>query len=726
ILYEFIVNVSFSFDDIIQSIENSKKFVTLSMAELLKVARLLAVARNIKVNIEKVNCPDIELIFDYTNKIFTNNQLEKDIEKSILNENEMDDNASAELHRIRTAIKKANDNIRKKLNSYLTSPTFQNALQDNIITMRENRYVIPVKSECRSQIPGLIHDQSASGATVFIEPFVIVEMNNDLKSLILAEQTEIEKILRDFTFQVQGMADFLLQNYQIMTELDVIFCKAKFARAYKCVEPILNKKGYVKIVNGRHPLINKDVVVPVSLYFGDKFSILLITGPNTGGKTVTLKLAGLFSLLAQTGMFLPASEVEIAVFDSVFCDIGDEQSIEQCLSTFSSHISNLVNITNNINDKSLVLLDEVGAGTDPTEGSALAISVVEFILKSKAKAVITTHYNELKEYSFSNEQIENASMDFNPKTFAPTYKLLIGIAGSSNAIQIASKLGLNNSIIERAKSFISQEKLTFEQVLHSAENARRKAEDDSMDIIKMKAEIKDNLIKTENERNKIQQIREKLNVSVQKEAKELLKDYMSEAENLLDEIKKLADAPTDADVFTVRKLKKQLERMDFDKEENEDIIIRDDSKICVGDRVFIKSLKNEGTICNINIKKSEYTLKIGIITTTLPFKDVYKIKAKPVKSDNFVYVTKEFSAEPCPLELNIIGKNCEEAETMLDKYFDQVSLSGIKTVRIVHGKGMGILKKAVHAYLRKLTCVEEFRLGKYGEGEDGVTIVTLK
>ncbi|MEG1510261.1 MAG: endonuclease MutS2, partial [Clostridia bacterium] len=334
------------------------------------------------------------------------------------------------------------------------------------------------------------------------------------------------------------MADFLLQNYQIMTELDVIFCKAKFARAYKCVEPILNKKGYVKIVNGRHPLINKDVVVPVSLYFGDKFSILLITGPNTGGKTVTLKLAGLFSLLAQTGMFLPASEVEIAVFDSVFCDIGDEQSIEQCLSTFSSHISNLVNITNNINDKSLVLLDEVGAGTDPTEGSALAISVVEFILKSKAKAVITTHYNELKEYSFSNEQIENASMDFNPKTFAPTYKLLIGIAGSSNAIQIASKLGLNNSIIERAKNFISQEKLTFEQVLHSAENARRKAEDDSMDIIKMKAEIKENLIKTENERNKIQQIREKLNVSVQKEAKELLKDYMSEAENLLDEIKK--------------------------------------------------------------------------------------------------------------------------------------------------------------------------------------------
>ncbi|MEG2086334.1 MAG: endonuclease MutS2, partial [Clostridia bacterium] len=480
----------FNFDTIIQVADKAKILSTLTMGELLRVKRMLSTARSVYSSFQSIDDSSIILLPNLASGIYFNKQIEEDIDYAIISEDEMNDRASEELYKIRNAIRKTNDEVKTKLAGYLHSSEMSKYLQDVIITMRQDRYVIPVKSEYRSMVSGLIHDQSASGATVFIEPMAIVTLNNKLKELMISERAEIEHILSEFTKQISCFAKELIANEAILVELDVVYAKAKYGDSIKATMPFVNNYGYINIKFGRHPLIDKNKIVPISVHIGDGFNVLLITGPNTGGKTVSLKTVGLFSLMASCGMMLPChDESTISIFENIFCDIGDEQSIEQSLSTFSGHINNISKIMENLTDKTLVLIDEVGAGTEPNEGAALALAITEHILKSGSKAILTTHFSQLKEFSMITPNIENASMEFDPVTFAPTYKLIIGVPGSSNAIEIAKRLGLNEEIITSARGKLSEEKVAFENVLRQAESIRQDYEKAKSDVDKLKEEL---------------------------------------------------------------------------------------------------------------------------------------------------------------------------------------------------------------------------------------------
>lgn len=477
-----------------------------------------------------------------------------------MSETEVADNASNELRAIRIRIRKLNDNVRSKLQLFITSPKYSKYLQDNIITVRGDRYVIPVKSDCKGTIPGLVHDQSASGSTLFVEPMQIVELNNELKVELVNEQLEIEKILRNFSNQIEGCADGITYSYHTVVDMDMVFAKAQLAREYKATKPELNEDGVIDIRAGRHPLIDQKKVVPVSLALKKDEKMLLITGPNTGGKTVTLKLVGLFTLMAMSGLFIPAKSANLSIFDGVYSDIGDEQSIEQSLSTFSSHIKNTIGILDVITDKSLVLFDELGAGTDPGEGAALAVSIAEYLLRVGAKSFITSHFNDLKEFSLVTKGVVAASMEFDSNTFCPTYKLVMGAIGSSNALAIAKKLGLSDEIIENAKSKISVEKRQFDNVLTAAEKTRMKAaelvSEASIDRENAAKALKD----AEIEKKRIEEKREKLDESIRKETKRLIENSVEEANDILEQIKEILNKPQveDKDLFEARKLKNNL------------------------------------------------------------------------------------------------------------------------------------------------------------------------
>ena len=534
VLYDFSVDPNFAIDDVSAALSRAEVLSTLSMGDLIKIARVLKVAREVRTSVEKVQ--DIPHLTDVLGGIFVNKAFEDDVSKAILSETEMNDNASPELRSIRQKIRRINDNIRSKLNEYVTSPVYGKYLQDNIITVRGDRYVIPVRAECRGNVSGIVHDQSASGQTVYVEPQQIVEMNNDLKTQLLSEAAEIEKILREFTFRVSADAVGIRRNFDIVTRLDVIFAKAKLARGQKAVMPEVNDKGYLSVKKGRHPLISKEKVRPITVYLGKDFDILLVTGPNTGGKTVTLKLTGLFVLMAMTGLFLPAEDAEIPMFDEIYSDIGDEQSIEQNLSTFSGHMKNITEIVRKMTAKSLLLLDELGAGTDPSEGAVLAVAITKYIKEAGAKAVITSHYNELKEFSFTTDRVENASMDFDPKTFSPTYNLTIGVAGASNALYIAQKLGLPEGILSDARSMLSADTKEFNHILLSAERQRRKAEELTEKAKEQKTQADKELKEAINERNQLKVQAEKLNENLRKETKKVIDSSVEEAEDIIEEM----------------------------------------------------------------------------------------------------------------------------------------------------------------------------------------------
>ena len=626
---EYATNLSFSFDDISVILDKADVMSVLSMGELLKVARMLRVAYSVKNGIAKVPDPTIKLLKRIANTIHTDKTLEEDIEKAIISDTEMHDNASPELRVIRNRIKKTGELIKSKLYSYINSSTYSKYLQDNIVTVRGDRYVIPVKAEFKNQIPGLVHDQSASGQTVYIEPMVVVELNNDLKTHLVEEAIEIEKILRAFTMRVSVDVEPFKASFDTIVRLDVIFAKAYYAQAIKAIKPVLNDKGIINVNKGRHPLLNHEKVVPIDVKLGDTFDLLFITGPNTGGKTVSLKLVGLFELMAMSGMYIPAREAELSMFDNIFSDIGDEQSIEQNLSTFSSHIANIKRIIDNLSDKTLILLDELGAGTDPTEGASLAMSISEYIRNSGAKAIITTHYNELKEYAVVTNRAENASMDFNPLTYNPTYRLIIGTPGASNALLIARKLGLKEEIVKRAEEGIKDNKLEFENVLQSLEIARRKAlenEERTAELLKQ-AEITAKNAERERDRLFIQ--REKLNENVKKETKRLVEEAMEEANEIIDSLREILDDPTEANLFKARKLRKSLTKYIVNEEnefagfgEEDDGIIQD------GDTVLVKPLKVEGVVVSINAIKGTASVKLGKMNSTFKLDALVKLKAK--------------------------------------------------------------------------------------------------
>lgn len=626
VLFEYSLSPSFAVDDIGDILVKAKKGATLAIPDIMKVGRSLRVSRRLKYTIDKVkDCP---LLADMAMGLFENETLEKKIFDAFLSETEVADNASNELRAIRIRIRKLNDNVRSKLQLFITSPKYSKYLQDNIITVRGDRYVIPVKSDCKGTIPGLVHDQSASGSTLFVEPMQIVELNNELKVELVNEQLEIEKILRNFSNQIEGCADGITYSYNTVVDMDIVFAKAQLAREYKATKPELNEDGVIDIRAGRHPLIDQKKVVPVSLALKKDEKMLLITGPNTGGKTVTLKLVGLFTLMAMSGLFIPAKSANLSIFDGVYSDIGDEQSIEQSLSTFSSHIKNTIGILDVITDKSLVLFDELGAGTDPGEGAALAVSIAEYLLRVGAKSFITSHFNDLKEFSLVTKGVVAASMEFDSNTFCPTYKLVMGAIGSSNALAIAKKLGLSDEIIENAKSKISVEKRQFDNVLTAAEKTRMKAaelvSEASIDRENAAKALKD----AEIEKKRIEEKREKLDESIRKETKRLIENSVEEANDILEQIKEILNKPQveDKDLFEARKLKKQLENMTADYEKEavvEDV--KDDSPLKIGDNVFVKSLQKKGKLTSLN-QRGEAVVAFGKLTTKVKKDDYYKVK----------------------------------------------------------------------------------------------------
>lgn len=727
-LYNVLVAPSLAFDDVTDILKALEKQAVLSPAELLKIAALLRCSAGFVSAAQRLPKDGYGKISSAAASLYQNGALREKIESSIIGENEIADGASARLGGIRREIRDVNARIRAKLNSYVTG---ENAkyLQDAIVTVRGGRYVLPVRSEHRMRVNGLVHDRSASGATLFIEPFAVLEMNNDLKALRADEQNEIEAILTALSFEASQCAEGLRGNADILTGADKAFALAKYARATRSTVPVLNDGGRTVIKRGRHALIDPEKVVPIDVRLGGEFDILLITGPNTGGKTVTLKLVGLTSLMAASGFFVPcAEESELSVYKGIYCDIGDEQSIEQSLSTFSSHMKNLINITESVDNESLVLLDELGAGTDPAEGSALAIAAIEYLRSKKCRCIITTHYGELKEYSYTHDGIENASMDFDPVTFEPVYRLMIGVSGSSNAIKIARSLGLDARIADRAEAMLGDEKRSFDHIVASAENSRREAERLREESAALKAESQKELEAARAEKKKAEEIREKLEARAAKHSRELLSDYIEQADELIAQIKKQVEKGDEKALFEARRLKKKLENSS--QRSGEEHAASKPKRIGgdpqVGDRVYVPVLKCEATVVSADKARDKYTVAAGIMRTEVRRKDIERLDTGAPSAPKRRYTTPDPAYEGCPGELNVIGLTVDEALAETDRYLDRAMMSGRSEVRIVHGKGSGALRSAIRKYLSSLSYIKGYRAAAYGEGDSGATVVELK
>ncbi|MBE5764273.1 MAG: endonuclease MutS2 [Clostridiales bacterium] len=720
------------FDSITDELDRAKRGSVLSMGELLRVARILRSSRIVYNSITSIVDEEIVALRSIAESIYFDKYLEEDITTKILSEDKIADTASEKLYQIRRKIRRLNEQVKEKLNYYVRSQS--KYLQDSIVTMRGDRYVVPVKSEFRGQIKGLIHDQSSTGSTLFVEPVEVLELNNDLKTAAIEEKLEIEKILTELTEKIGLIAGRIENNIDCLCELDICYAKAIYSYSLKATMPVLNSNGYINIIKGRHPLIDRDKVVPVSVSLGSGYNYLLITGPNTGGKTVTMKLVGLFTLLTATGFFIPASEgSSISVFTKVFCDIGDEQSIEQSLSTFSSHMKNVIDVTERVDSSSLVLLDEIGAGTDPEEGSAIAHAVLEHLIESGSKGIVTTHYTALKEYAFTEDRIMNASMDFDEMTFAPLYRLNIGLAGSSNAIKIASKLGLPPTLIEKAKSFLKEDKISFEKVIEEAEKTRRKAELQLLEYEKLNQDKQAELDKLKLERVKFDKEREKFYANAKIESRRIINESLEDAEEIVAELKEILekDEIDGGDLIKARTLRNKLEEKKYKLETEAPVTFTetpiDISKLKINDRVFVASMNSDGVVITINKKKSVCDVQLGNARVTVKMSDLY-VPAKKPKKDKVGATVKidraNFTA--AVTQVNVIGKNLDEALVEVEAFIDKALVSGLHEVKIIHGVGLRILSKGIHAFLKKHPRVDEYRFGKYGEGEHGVTFVILK
>ena len=625
-LFEFSVSPSFAVDDIEETVVKSEKGAVLSIPEILRVGRALRVARRlVKAVTPVLGVPGLKAMLG---TLFSDDKLEKDIFDSFISDTEVADNATPELRAIRLRIRKLGDGVKTKLQLFVTSPTYHKYLQDSIVTVRGDRYVIPVKSEFKGAISGLVHDQSASGATLYIEPMQIVELNNELKTEKLNEQAEIERILRNFSTMISAHADRLKASYASIVEMDAIFARAQLAHEMKAVRPDLNEAGELAVKEGRHPLIDAKKVVPLTLALRADEYMLLITGPNTGGKTVTLKMTGLFVCMALSGLYLPAKSAKVPVFDGVYSDIGDEQSIEQSLSTFSAHIKNIIGILGKITPHSLVLFDELGAGTDPGEGAALAVSISDYVMSTGAKFLVTSHFNDLKEYALTTPGVVAASMEFDTATFRPTFKLVMGAIGTSNALDIATTLGLDPGIVERARGRISAEKRQFDSVLSAAEQTRRRAEQLVSDASLDRERAASALREAEQEKRIIVEKREKLDESIRRETKKLIEDSVEEADDILDRLKELANKETveDKDVFEARALKRKLENLSA-KYDTESVVedAPDPTPLRVGDDVWVKSLAKRGRLKGINAR-GEAEVQFGKLAVKVKNGDYYKVK----------------------------------------------------------------------------------------------------
>lgn len=738
-LFKFESSFDLSVDNIADVCALARVGSCLSMAQLLQVMRVLRTARNLQASLFVDYGIDTSLLQAKAYLLYNDKQLEDDIDFAILSDDEINDKASTDLYSIRKRIKSINADIKQKLQSYTKNSEMSKYLQDSIVTLRGDRYVIPVKQEYKSYVNGIVHDQSSTGATLFIEPMAIVQLNNALREASLEEKAEIQRILQAFTDRVSPISAKLLQAQEAISDMDVIFCKVKYAIDNKATLPQLNDKGIIDIKKARHPKLDKSKVVPISLKLGENYDIIVITGPNTGGKTVTLKTVGLMCAMAMTGLFIPCQEESsVAFFDDILCDIGDEQSIEQNLSTFSGHITNLRDILDVACSQNLVLIDEVGAGTEPNEGTALALAVTEFLRKSGAKCVITTHYGKLKEYSLTTERVENASMEFDLQTLAPTYKLVMGVPGSSNAIAIASKLGLRKDVIEFAKNNVSDEKLAFERVIQNADEIRKNYELKLAALEQEKTSILAEKARTEKLNSSLQHERDKLLSSSREEARRIVAKAKEESAELISEIKDILnrDVVSDKDLFVARDLAKQVAKIDVvgQEDESDDIIFTGDKvefdKLRVGDIVYSQKMGVQVVITDIR-SRSRIKVKCGNITTELACDDLYNSKLernlKVVRTQRRAVEPKtKINTRSFNNEINVIGQTVDEAIANVDQFIDEAVLAGLSQLWIIHGMGTGKLRAGLHAHFKKHPNIVDFRLGVYGEGESGVTVITLK
>ena len=714
----------------------------LNMRELLDIAEVLRVIRSLSEWRSK-NAGVASVLDNFFGALMPNKFLEQRITTAIISEEEMSDNASPALYDIRRKIRAASSKVRDQLDKMTRSQHIQKYLRESIVTMRNGRYVVPVKIEHRGEISGLVHDTSSSGATVFIEPTAVVEANNEIKVLQSKERDEIERILFELSMEAGGFYEGIKASYECAVELNLIFAKAKLAYDMKATVPVLNEDGIINLRNARHPLIDKKKVVPTNISLGKDFDTLVITGPNTGGKTVSIKTLGLMSLMAMCGLMLPVGDrSEISVFDHVLADIGDEQSIEQSLSTFSSHMVNIIDIINIADERSLVLIDELGAGTDPVEGAALAISILEKIHEKGAKIAATTHYAELKAYALKTPRTQNGSCEFDVASLRPTYRLLIGTPGRSNAFAISLRLGMGEEIIERAKELVSSDKAEFESVIESLENSRQEYERQREITEQLKAEAEKEKAEAKKYKDSIEEMRKTELEKAQSQAIKIVEQAKRSAYALtaeLEQLKKESEKSKDK-AEMARRAKQLMKRgmLEFDDITNPVVqtVIEDENyelprPLKVGDEVFVVDMGKTATVTALKDKKGNVEILAGVIKMRTPEKNLRlsekkaKEKAKPRNVPNRTERVFNPGSE-AQTRCDLRGMNVEEGILEVDRYVDQALRLGLGEITIIHGKGTGVLRKGIHEHLRKNRFIKSFRLGVYGEGETGVTIVTLK
>lgn len=721
--------------DIRGSIARLKVGSSLNALELLNISMLLECAAHIKGYYEQ-RADSIQPLIDMLDPVTLLNNA---IKKCIISEDEISDDASANLRSIRRQKNIAADRIHTELNKILNSPSTRTYLQDYVITTRQGRFCLPVKAEYKSLMPGMVHDQSSTGSTVFIEPAAVVKLNNDIRELELKEQAEIEVILADLSAKAAEYTDSLLSDYEILTNLDCIFAKALLSRHFNCSRPVMNNKGIVNIKKGRHPLIEPHTVVPIDIYLGTDFNLLIITGPNTGGKTVSLKTVGLLTLMAQAGLNIPALEhSDIAVFDNIFADIGDEQSIEQSLSTFSSHMTNTVDILKKADSNSLILFDEIGAGTDPTEGAALAIAILDSLHRRNITTMATTHYSEIKMYALTTDGVENACCEFDVQSLRPTYRLLIGVPGKSNAFAISKKLGLSDNIINDASRRLDSEDIKFEDLVTDLEQSRVTIEREREELNEYKAQIAQLKSELTKKTERLDERTDNIIRKANEEAARILKDAKEYADKTINAMNKHGMTVKELEKHrsAIReKMNKRQEKLKIEPTNNiSEHKAHDISEFKVGMHVKVLTMNVIGTVSQIHKNKNQVTVLVGSLSTKMDIKNLailkgYKdpaetsSKPKGAGGSGKIKMSKSSSVSS---EINLLGYTVDEAIAVLDKYLDDAYIARIPQVRIVHGKGTGALRSGITSYLHGVPYIKEFRLGQIGEGAEGVTIVTFK
>lgn len=724
------------FDDVTDLLSRAEKGSTLSCAELMQVNALNRSARIAQTSVFSFAGEEIIFIKADCARLYYDARLEDDINFAILSDGEINDHASEKLFDIRTKIKSLNARIRSKLTEYITGPTAA-YLQDATVTMRNDRFVIPVKAEYKNRVRGFVHDRSQTGATFFIEPEYVLEMNNELIALTIDEREEVERILKSFSKRFGAIADRLRADEELLAALDCCYAKAQYAYSLKAINPQVNRRGYIDIVKGRHPLIDKERIVPVSVELGKDYNFLLLSGANTGGKTVTLKMVGLFCLMAACGLFIPAAEGScVGVFDNVFCDLGDSQSIEESLSTFSSHIKTVIEIVNGVNADSLVLIDELGGGTNPDEGQALARAVVEKLLSCGCKGIVTTHFTALKEFAFGADGIENASMEFDSATLKPLYRIKIGMPGSSNALAICRRMGLDEGVLEKAVSYLSEGGRAFENIVRSAEDSRVKAEQLVAENERLRAKLKDEIAETEKRADALERERAKLLAGAKAESRRLINERAAEAEELLSEIEDIfkKEEISESDLIKARTLKNKIKdaayRADEAPERKTAYAPADKNNLREGARVFVKPMQTEGVVTSYSQGKGEAEVTCGSMKLRCKPADLLIIENAPqggvVKRADSVKVVRKIPVSQPVLEINVLGLTVPEALYEVDNFIDRAVTDNLEEIKVIHGVGTGKLRKAIAEHLKRHKNVESFRAGKYGEGETGVTFIILK